>query len=165
MKKGTKIVIAGVVVVSAVVIAMLIKHPAAVNKNGLSVAIIGGADGPTSVFLAGKLPGGSDEVADFTSITMEEAKDIFAKEGDYIILDVRRADEFSEGHIPGAINIANEEIKDAQPAELKDKNQTIYVYCRSGNRSKQASAKLAAMGYTNVIEFGGILDWTGEIQK
>lgn len=104
-------------------------------------------------------------MADFQSITMEEAKKIFETEGDYIILDVRRADEFADGHIPGAINIANEDIKDTEPAELKDKKQTIYVYCRSGNRSKQASAKLAAMGYTNIIEFGGIMDWTGVIEK
>ena len=104
-------------------------------------------------------------MADFQSITMEEAKKIFETEGDYIILDVRRADEFAKGHIPGAINIANENIKDTEPVELKDKNQTIYVYCRSGNRSRQASAKLAAMGYTNIIEFGGIMDWTGEIEK
>ena len=104
-------------------------------------------------------------MADFQSITMEEAKKIFETEGDYILLDVRRADEFAKGHIPGAINIANEDIKDTEPVELKDKNQTIYVYCRSGNRSRQASAKLAAMGYTNIIEFGGIMDWTGEIEK
>ena len=104
-------------------------------------------------------------VTDFTSITMEEAKDIFAAEGDYIILDVRRADEFSQGHIPGAINIANEDIIDTEPAELKDKKQTIYVYCRSGNRSKQASAKLSAMGYSNIVECGGIIDWTGEVEK
>ena len=101
----------------------------------------------------------------YTSITMEEAREIFATDGDYIILDVRRADEFAAGHIPGAINVANENIADAQPAELPDKDQVIYVYCRSGNRSKQASAKLAAMGYTNVIEFGGIIDWTGQIEK
>ena len=104
-------------------------------------------------------------MADFQSITMEEAKKIFETEGDYIILDVRRADEFAAGHIPGAINVANEAIADAQPAELPDKDQVIYVYCRSGNRSKQASAKLAAMGYTNIIEFGGIIDWTGQIEK
>ena len=119
----------------------------------------------TVIFAAGKVTGGSEKMADFQSITMEEAKKIFETEGDYIILDVRRADEFAEGHIPGAINIANENIKDTEPVELKDKNQTIYVYCRSGNRSRQASAKLAAMGYTNIIEFGGIMDWTGEIEK
>lgn len=119
----------------------------------------------TVIFAAGKLTGGSEEMADFQSITMEEAKKIFETEGDYIILDVRRADEFADGHIPGAINIANEDIKDTEPAELKDKKQTIYVYCRSGNRSRQASAKLAAMGYANIIEFGGIMDWTGVIEK
>lgn len=119
----------------------------------------------TVIFATGKVTGGSEKMADFQSITMEEAKKIFETEGDYIILDVRRADEFAEGHIPGAINIANENIKDTEPVELKDKNQTIYVYCRSGNRSRQASAKLAAMGYTNIIEFGGIMDWTGEIEK
>ena len=103
--------------------------------------------------------------AEYKSITMDEAKEIFAEAGDYIILDVRRADEFAEGHIPGAINIANEDIGAEQPALLPDKNQMIYVYCRSGNRSKQASAKLAAIGYTNIFEFGGILDWTGDIEK
>ena len=61
-------------------------------------------------------------------------------------------------------NIANEDIIDTEPEELPDKNQTIYVYCRSGNRSKQAAAKLAAMGYSNIIECGGIIDWTGEIE-
>lgn len=106
-----------------------------------------------------------DTEMNYTSITMEEANEIFATDGDYIILDVRRADEFAAGHIPGAINVANEAIADAQPAELPDKDQVIYVYCRSGNRSKQASAKLAAMGYTNIIEFGGIVDWTGQIEK
>ena len=104
-------------------------------------------------------------MAEYTSITMEDAKEIFQEKGDYLIVDVRRADEFAEGHIPGAINIANEDIVSAEPAELPDKDQVIYVYCRSGNRSKQASAKLAAMGYTNIVEFGGILDWTGEVER
>ena len=131
----------------------------------ISVSIIGGADGPTSVFLAGKITGGEEQVAEYTSITMDEAKDIFMTEGDYIILDVRRADEFAEGHIPGAINVANEDILNTEPAELPDKEQVIYVYCRSGNRSKQAAAKLAAMGYENIIEFGGIIDWTGDVEK
>lgn len=101
----------------------------------------------------------------YISITMEEAKVVFETQGNYIILDVRREDEFATGHIPGAINIANEDIGTEMPAGLQDKDQIIYVYCRSGNRSKQASNKLVAMGYTNIIEFGGILDWTGEIEK
>ena len=78
--------------------------------------------------------------------------------GKYIILDVRRADEFAEGHIPGANNVANEDIGAGQPAELPDPDQVIFVYCRSGRRSREASAKLVALGYTNIYEFGGILD-------
>ena len=102
------------------------------------------------VIIAGKVPGGGEKVAEYTSITMEEAKESFQAPGDYLIVDVRRADEYAEGHIPGAINIANEDIVASEPAELPNKNQTIYVYCRSGNRSRQASAKLAAMGYKNI---------------
>ena len=135
------------------------------DENGNSVPIIGVADGPTSVFIAGKI-GGEDTMA-YKQISMEEAKQIFATgtDGSYIILDVRRADEFAEGHIPGAINVANESIGEEAPEELQDKEQLIYVYCRSGNRSKQAAKKLAALGYTNIVEFGGIMDWTGEIEK
>lgn len=164
MKKRMKMMILGIVIVIGIVGGIIVKKHVIINQNGVSVSVIGGADGPTSIFIAGKLPGGGDEVINYSSITMQEAKDIFETQGDYIILDVRRADEFSTGHIPGAINIANEDISDIEPAELTDKDQTIYVYCRSGNRSKQASAKLAAMGYTNVIEFGGIIDWTGEVE-
>ena len=90
---------------------------------------------------------------------------IIGGDDSYIILDVRRSDEFADGHIPGAINVANESIVAESPAELADKNQLIYVYCRSGNRSKQAAEKLVALGYINIVEFGGIIDWTGEIEK
>ena len=100
----------------------------------------------------------------YQMITMEEAKTIFETEGDYIILDVRRADEFESGHIPNAVNVPNEIIGDTEIEELPDKEQLIYVYCRSGNRSKQAAEKLVQMGYTNIIEFGGIMDWTGEVE-
>ena len=134
------------------------------DENGTTVSIIGGADGPTSVFLAGKVPADRKQ-AEYTSISMEEAKEVFATSGNYIILDVRRADEFAEGHIPGAINVANEDIGAEQLAELPDLDQVIFVYCRSGRRSKEASAKLAALGYTNIYESGGILDWNGEIEK
>ena len=102
-------------------------------------------------------------MAEYTSITMDEAKKIFETEGDYLILDVRTAGEYASGHIPGAINVANEDIKDIEPAQLPENNQVSYVYCRSGNRSKQAAAKLAAMGYPNIIEIGGIMDWTGDL--
>ena len=101
----------------------------------------------------------------YKMITMDKAAEIFQLAGDYIILDVRRQDEFAEGHIPGAINIANEIISDKEIPLLPDKDKIIYVYCRSGNRSKQAAAKLVQLGYTNIIEFGGILDWDGEIEK
>ena len=163
-KRIVFIVIISVILVIAIATIIIRKH-ISITSDGRSVSIIGGADGPTSVFLAGKITGGEEQVAEYTSITMDEAKDIFMTEGDYIILDVRRADEFAEGHIPGAINVANEDILNTEPTELPDKEQVIYVYCRSGNRSKQAAAKLAAMGYSNIIEFGGIMDWTGEIEQ
>lgn len=101
--------------------------------------------------------------AGYRQITMDEAMDIMAEEKNYIILDVRRVDEYSAGHIPGAINLPNESISRFDIPELPDKGQLILVYCRSGRRSKEAAEKLVALGYTNVVEFGGILDWTGEI--
>ena len=99
----------------------------------------------------------------YRQISMDEAVTMMAEETGYIILDVRRADEFAAGHIPGAINVANESIGTDEIAELPDKNQLIMVYCRSGRRSKEASEKLVKLGYTNIVEFGGILDWKGEI--
>ena len=99
----------------------------------------------------------------YRQISMDEAVTMMAEESGYIILDVRRADEFAEGHIPGAINVANESIGTDEIPELPDKNQLIMVYCRSGRRSKEASEKLVKLGYTNIVEFGGILDWKGEI--
>ena len=164
MKKRTKLIIAGAAVGAVVAGAFIAKHYISVDKDNQSIQIIGGADGPTSVFLAGEIPG-DEKQAEYTSISMEEAKEAFAAPGNYIILDVRRADEYAEGHIPGAINVANEDIGDEMPSELPDLDQVIYVYCRSGRRSKEASSKLAALGYTNIYEFGGILDWDGEIEK
>lgn len=98
----------------------------------------------------------------YRQISMSEAIAIMEKEKDYIILDVRRPDEFAEKHIPGAINIPNEIIGIEEIKELPNKKQLILVYCRSGNRSKQASEKLVQLGYTNIVEFGGIIDWPGE---
>ena len=99
----------------------------------------------------------------YRQINMDEAIAMMEAENDYIILDVRTPEEFSEKHIPGAINIANETIGSEEIPELPDKDQLILVYCRSGNRSKQASEKLVALGYTNIVEFGGINDWPGEV--
>lgn len=98
----------------------------------------------------------------YHQITVDEAVAMMAQETGYIILDVRRPDEFAAGHIPNAINVPNESIGTAEIAELPDKNQLIMVYCRSGRLSKEASEKLVKLGYTNIVEFGGILDWKGE---
>ena len=108
-------------------------------------------------------PGSSS--SGYRQISMDEAVKMMRDEKNYIILDVRRPDEFAEGHIPGAINVPNEEIGTAEIAELPAKKQLILVYCRSGRRSKEAAEKLAKLGYTNIVEFGGILDWKGETQK
>ena len=101
--------------------------------------------------------------ASYRQINMNEAVAMMAEETDYILLDVRTPEEFAAGHIPNAINIPNEDIGTAQIPELMDPEQLILVYCRSGNRSKQASEKLVVLGYTNIVEFGGINSWPGEI--
>ena len=102
------------------------------------------------------------EKASYRQISMDEAIAMMKEASGYVILDVRTPEEFAEKHIPNAINIPNETIGTAEIPELPDKEQLILVYCRSGNRSKQASQKLADMGYTNVVEFGGINSWPGE---
>ena len=118
------------------------------------------------LLLAGCVATTRDEnEANYKQITMSEAVEIMGNESDYIILDVRRPDEFAAGHIPNAVNIPNESIDSNEITELPDKDKLILVYCRSGNRSKQASQKLVKLGYTNVLEFGGINDWEGEIEK
>lgn len=101
----------------------------------------------------------------YRQITMDEAVIMMEQEQGYIILDVRRPDEFAAGHIPNAINVPNESIGTDEIPELPNKNQLIMVYCRSGRRSKEASEKLVKLGYTNIVEFGGILDWKGDIEK
>ena len=101
----------------------------------------------------------------YTQIDQKTAKAMMEKDDGHIIVDVRRQDEYDEGHIPGAILIPNESIGAEPPKELPDLDQIILIYCRSGNRSKQASEKLAAMGYTNIYEFGGINTWDGDIVK
>ena len=106
--------------------------------------------------------GAQSEESTYRQINAEEAAAMMEEESGYIILDVRTAQEYSEKHIPGAINIPNETIGTEDIPELPDKEQLILVYCRSGNRSKQASEKLVKLGYTNIVEFGGINDWTGE---
>ena len=98
----------------------------------------------------------------YRQVSPEEAASMMEEETDYIILDVRTQEEYETAHIPGAICIPNETIGTEDIPQLPDKDQLILVYCRSGNRSKQASEKLAKQGYTNIVEFGGINSWTGE---
>ena len=99
----------------------------------------------------------------YKQISQDEAMKIMEEESGYLIVDVRRPDEFAEGHIEGAINVPNEGIAEEMPEELPDKNQLLLIYCRTGRRSKEASEKLAKIGYKNVYEFGGINTWTGTI--
>ena len=106
--------------------------------------------------------GAQPEESTYRQITAEEAAAMMEEESGYLILDVRTAGEYSEKHIPGAINVPNETIGNQDIPELPDKEQLILVYCRSGNRSKQAAEKLVKLGYTNIVEFGDIHDWTGE---
>lgn len=106
-----------------------------------------------------------DEGNSYKSISMSEAEEMMKNEKDYIILDVRTAEEYKEGHIPNAINVADETIGEDEISELPNKDQLIMVYCRSGRRSKQAASKLVKLGYTNIVEIGGIIDWKGDIEK
>ena len=101
----------------------------------------------------------------YDQITAKEAKAIMDTEPDYIIIDARTEEEFAEGHIENAILIPEYEIKDRAEKELPDKDALILVYCRSGRRSKIASEELVKLGYTNVKEFGGIIDWPYDIVK
>ena len=128
--------------------------------NDSSIGIIGGADGPTSIIIAEK-----GEKTMYEQITPEEAKKIMDSGDEHIILDTREQDEFDEGHIPGAILIPYTEIENKAEEMLSDKDAQILVYCRSGRRSKIASESLTKLGYTNVKEFGGIIDWPYEVEK
>ena len=108
--------------------------------------------------------GGQDN-SGYTQIAQSEAAELMEKQSGCIILDVRTEAEFAEGHIKNAICVPNETITDKDPEQLPEKNQLIFVYCPSGRRSNEAAQKRAAMGYTNVREFGGIIDWKGEVVK
>ena len=106
---------------------------------------------------------GGMEKLPYLQIDQETAKRMMEADDGHVIIDVRRQDEYDAGHIPGAILIPNESIVSERPEELPDLQQIILIYCRSGRRSKEAAQKLADMGYVNIYEFGGIIDWTGEI--
>ena len=106
----------------------------------------------------------NDQGAVYVNITAEEAMQIMDTEEGYIILDARTQEEYDEGHIPGAIVISHEEITEKAEEVLTDKDQLILVYCRSGRRSKIAAEALVELGYTNIKEFGGIIDWPYEVE-
>ena len=107
----------------------------------------------------------NNQGAVYVNITAEEAKEIMDTEEGYVILDVREQDEYDTGHISGAILIPYTQIEAKANEMLPDKDQLILVYCRSGRRSKIAAEALAELGYTNIKEFGGILDWPYEVEK
>ena len=106
----------------------------------------------------------NNQEAVYMNITAEEAKKIMDSEEGYIILDTRTQAEYDEGHIPGAIVISHDEIEEKAEQLLPDKEQLLLVYCRSGRRSKLAAEALVKLGYTNIKEFGGIIDWPYETE-
>lgn len=107
----------------------------------------------------------SKEVVSYTRVETSKAKEMMGETEHYILLDVRTVEEYNDGHIEGAINLPLDEIEEKAISTLPNLNQPIFVYCRSGNRSKTASQQLVELGYTNIIEMGGIIDWKGNIVK
>lgn len=130
-------------------------------RNVVSIVLVAIA----AVLLLASCTGNSGTKGEYMQITQEEAKNIMDTQTGYVILDVRTDEEYATGHIPGAILIPDYEIGKRAESELTDKSQLILVYCRSGRRSKNASAELASLGYTNIKEFGGINDWQYDIVK
>ena len=110
-----------------------------------------------------KIEGGEAVKQTYVNITAEEAKSIMESDAEYVIVDARTPEEFSEGHIPGAVLIPYDEISEKAESILTDKDKTILIYCRSGRRSKIAAEALLELGYTDIREFGGIIDWKYEI--
>ena len=108
---------------------------------------------------------GNEQEAMYVNITAQEAKTIMDTEQGYAILDTRTREEYDQGHIPGAIQISHDEITEKTEEVLTDKDQLILVYCRSGRRSKIAAEALVELGYTNIKEFGGIIDWPYEVEQ
>ena len=118
----------------------------------------------TACSSGGHVMDGEDMARSYTQISQEEAKQLIEQDGTQIIVDVRTQEEYDSGHIPGAICIPVDTIGKEKPEKLWDLDRIILIYCRSGNRSKQAAQKLLEIGYTNIYEFGGIIDWKGEIE-
>lgn len=122
-----------------------------------AIGIIGGADGPTAITVG--------ERKMYINISPDEAKQIMDSGEDYVLLDTREKDEYDAGHIPGAILIPYTEIEEKAESVITNKDAQILVYCRSGRRSKIAAEALLKLGYTDIKEFGGIIDWQYEITE
>ncbi len=131
------------------------------SEAAVSAAVSGSESDKTSSVESSREASG--ETGAYQMISQQEAAELLRTKSGYVLLDVRTTDEFAQGHIPGAVCIPNETITDRPPAQLPDFSRMILVYCRSGRRSKEAASKLAGMGYTHVLEFGGIIDWQGEV--
>ena len=129
-------------------------------RNNKDIGIIGGSDGPTSILISEK-----GEKQMYEIISPKKAKEIMDTKKDIVILDVREQEEYDDGHIKGAILIPHTEIETVAEKTIPDKSKEILVYCRSGRRSKIASQSLVKLGYTNVKEFGGIIDWPYDVEK
>lgn len=129
-------------------------------RNNKDIGIIGGSDGPTSILISEK-----GEKQMYEIISPKKAKEIMDTKKDIVILDVREQEEYDDGHIKGAILIPYTEIETVAEKTIPDKSKEILVYCRSGRRSKIASQSLVKIGYTNVKEFGGIIDWPYDVEK
>ncbi|MBV1756544.1 MAG: rhodanese-like domain-containing protein [Dethiosulfatibacter sp.] len=129
------------------------------------ILLTAGCTAPTPVTTLQSSPVESSEKAEYIKISAQKAKEIIDTGADILIVDVRTEEEFKQGHIPNAILIPDTQIRDLAADMLVDLDQTILIYCRSGNRSRTASKILIDMGYTNVMDFGGILDWPYEIVK
>ena len=134
------------------------------NVTGNSVVSENMVTGQSEVLTTGEQTKESEAMATYVNITPKEAKKIMDSEDGYVLLDVRTQSEYDEKHIPGAVLLPNTEIEAKAEDMQTDKAQLILVYCRSGRRSKQAAEALGKLGYTNVKEFGGIIDWPYEVE-
>ncbi len=117
-----------------------------------------------ALMLSGCAQENASTQAGYECITAQEARELMDTKENYVILDVRTREEYETGHVPGAIQISHEEIREKAEGALPNKAQLILVYCRSGRRSKLAAQDLVDLGYTNVKEFGGIIDWPYEVE-
>lgn len=136
----------------------------AISLAGL-IGCFGAAAGSNGNSNGSNATNGGSNSNSYQQVDAETAKELIDTEDDYVILDVRTQAEYDEGHIPDAILIPHDTVTTATEDALPDKDQLILVYCRSGNRSKQASQALLNLGYTNVVEFGGINSWPYEVEK